>query len=272
MYAWRFVVMKCPRVVLGITFAAPLMAVLVACGSFSNDAATSPAPTHATGAQLGWSKAFPQENQQPWERCEDSHQGPGQHPWKSRHWHRGHHHDDNGDDHDSDSDTDSDHHHHGHPCDRRDGGTRFDGGTRVDAGVPAVDAGSPATDAGVPAGDAGFDFCPLVRAPGGPLGAGQACLLGGQCLSGDCANGVCQASSTGELCDNAGDCVSLQCSGNCVCFAGGPGGAGSPCTVGNQCLSESCTTAACDPSEAGQACRVSGDCNPALTCVNGFCL
>jgi hypothetical protein len=121
-----------------------------------------------------------------------------------------------------------------------------------------------------PDGGGTIDYCMLVQS-GAQTGAGAACVSGDTCFSGVCSGGNCMAGAEGTPCENGGDCVSLQCQASCTCAAGGPQGAGSPCTVSNQCLSSSCVSGVCAPSMSGDPCRVPTDCQPPLLCTSGTC-
>jgi hypothetical protein len=126
-------------------------------------------------------------------------------------------------------------------------------------------------DAGPDAGtDAGIDNCSIAQQHASSGGAGAACVDGSTCFSGICESGLCQAGAQGALCTNAGDCISEQCVAGCTCAAGGPFGAGSPCTVNNQCHSGSCTNGVCDQGAAGTQCATPTDCL-SLMCTAGIC-
>jgi hypothetical protein len=71
---------------------------------------------------------------------------------------------------------------------------------------------------------------------------------GGACVPAECASGICDVD------------------GNCA-----PGGAGTPCSDGEVCLSGTCTEGACAPGGPGEPCRMPEDCASASCGEDGTC-
>jgi hypothetical protein len=127
--------------------------------------------------------------------------------------------------------------------------------------------------------------------------AGGTCRISADCTTALCnfGAGVCAKSNAGGLCAANKDCTTNQCvgpngaktcakrysGGNCSadgdCYAGhclatakcGKGGAGAPCTSGNQCFSRSCSAGLCRTSSKKRGCWTTADCTSPLTCVGG---
>jgi hypothetical protein len=100
------------------------------------------------------------------------------------------------------------------------------------------------------------------RCPGG-----QRCAEGGDCASGVCTAGLCDASCTDGVKD--GDESATDCGGSCP---GCP--AGTPCAAAADCASRICTDGACLPPSCTDGVQNGGesdkDCGgPCAPCVNG---
>lgn len=110
----------------------------------------------------------------------------------------------------------------------------------------------------------------------GQLGAGRACTLPGECISGDCCLGICSATgcpqANGAACTTGTQCSSGSCVSG-ICTAVGAATC-APCSSGAQCLCGTCGSggACCGANKAptGAACGGGGNCCSG-TCTGGVC-
>jgi hypothetical protein len=142
--------------------------------------------------------------------------------------------------------------------------TRASGHEQVGCAPP--DAGG--ADAGTPDAGSGSGEVP----PPPPGGTGTVCGEGLPCLSGICgADGLCAPGGPTAPCSAAVDCVSGACAADGTCSPGAAGGAGSACTQPSDCFSNACSEGTCEAGVQGSGCRVAGDCQAPLRCVEGSC-
>ncbi|MCI0571427.1 MAG: DUF4382 domain-containing protein [Myxococcaceae bacterium] len=112
------------------------------------------------------------------------------------------------------------------------------------------------------------DVTPPPQPPGG---AGDACTMPADCLSGVCAEGMCAPGAPGAPCSENNDCASGTCTSEGTCGNGPAVGAGESCNAPTGCLSGSCTNNVCDPGTQGTPCGGNTDCAEGFTCQEGSC-
>ncbi len=95
---------------------------------------------------------------------------------------------------------------------------------------------------------------------------GAACVVSGDCSSGNCTGGYCRTNSAGAACVVSGDCTSGNCTQGCCRNRT----VGSACVVSGDCDSRNCTSGVCSGNSFGSACVVSGDCTSG-NCTSGHC-
>lgn len=111
---------------------------------------------------------------------------------------------------------------------------------------------------------------------GGCTANNSACTTNGQCCSGNCTSGTCQAPQTcflvGQMCSVSADCCSPNTCVSSVCTAPCLGNSNS-CTLNSQCCSSNCASSVCQAqcTATGSACGANSDCCTGVCNCNGVC-
>lgn len=103
--------------------------------------------------------------------------------------------------------------------------------------------------------------------------AGSTCEAAAECLSAVCSASLCEKGGTEAACGSNDDCISGQCAEGSCQAPSNAAGAGASCTDNTGCLSGECSeTNTCEQSGQGGGCVQTSDCQSELQCIEGSCV